>query len=415
MRNLNIAALLVLALLCPSVYAEESSAPLPNWLDPSERIQKSLSETSPKTPPPPDFRLTAEYEPAGAVVVGWAGYTDMLSAIARAVTGPGGAKLWAAAGPESIAGVPAESYSRINIKVNSVWSRDYGPFGISASQGKAAIVDTVYRHYQYRTSDDAAPGNIGRIKGLDVYGTDLVLDGGNVLVDSAGNLFMTVRTYAWNSGMSRDQVDSALKRYFNVKNIYTFDYAGYPGEPADGTGHIDMFMKLLNDHTVLISLADTEPFKSNSEKALAFFRDRQAPDGEPYKIITVKGWAKSGTWYTYTNSLIVNNVAVIPSYSGSAQDNAAAKEAYEAGMRGVTVVQVPSDSSIKAGGSIHCVTQVIPKASNLSLTVAPEFTGTSGTGEPVYEDVALTSPGDAALEPGERALGQLVLQAAPGQ
>jgi agmatine deiminase len=297
------------------------------------------------------------------------------------VTGPGKAQLWGVASPATIQGVPAASYSRIAANLDSVWMRDYGPFGLSAGMNRPGIVDTIYRHYQYRRNDDALPVNLGKAKKIDVFGMPLILDGGNVMVDSKNNLYMTKRTYIWNAGKSVEQVDAILKSYFGVKNIYTFDYSGYPGEPADGTGHIDMFMKLLNDHTVLISVAATEPFKSNSEKAIAFFKNRKAADGEVFKIITVKGWEDSGTWYTYTNSVLVNKVAIIPSYSGHMTEEAAAKAAYEAGIAGVTVVPVPSDESITSGGSIHCVTQTIPvvpgrvlKAEEI-FTDKPEFTG----------------------------------------
>jgi agmatine deiminase len=219
----------------------------------------------------------------------------------------------------------------------------------------------------------------------------VILDGGNIMFDSYGNLFMTKRTYLWNSNMSQERVDAALKEYFKVKNVYAFDYAGYPGQPKDGTGHIDMFMKLLNDHTVLISLADTEPFKSNSEAALAWFKGRRAPDGQPYKVITVKGWDNYGTWYTYTNSLIVNNTVIMPSYRGKAAEEAAAIAAYREGMPGVNVVPVNSDSSIRAGGSIHCVTQTIP--------VLPGKSGAADYAGEVKEAAAPVSPAlDQLLE-----------------
>jgi agmatine/peptidylarginine deiminase len=307
----KIAACICLGLAPSGALALDLSNPLPNWIDTSREAPKaSLPAPVPRALPPADFHLPAEYEPVGAVVIGWAGYTDMLTAIARAVTGPGKAQLWGVSAPESIAGVPADKYRKINAAVDSVWARDYGPFGISASQGKVGIVDTVYRHYQYRQDDDAMPASLGKATGIEVFGSKLILDGGNVMVDSAGNLFMTRRTYSWNSGLSESQVDSALREYFKVKNIYAFEYAGYPGQPADGTGHIDMFMKLLNDHTVLVSVADEEPFKSNSEKAMAFFKDKTAPDGKPYRIITVKGWKSSRTWYTYTNSLKIGRAHV---------------------------------------------------------------------------------------------------------
>ena len=351
-----------LGVISSSAFALNLARPLPNWLDTSREQADGRPPLvyARSAQPPADFRLPAEYEKVSAVVIGWAGYTDMLTSIAQAVTGPGRAQIWGVSAPASIPGVPAERYSQINAPIDTVWMRDYGPYGISAGQARVAIVDSIYRHYQYRRNDDALPANLGKAKKIDVFGMQLIIDGGNVMTDSKGDLFMTRRTYLWNSSMSADQVDTALKAYFKVKNIYAFDYAGYPGEPQDGTGHMDMFMKLLNDHTVLLAVADTEPFKSNAEKAMAFFKDKTAPDGQPYKVITVKCWESSGTWYTYTNSLIVNGVVLMPSYSGHDTENAQAKAAYESGIPGVTVISINSDDSITSGGSIHCVTQTIP-------------------------------------------------------
>ena len=408
MKNFKkISGFLCLALCSSGAFALDLKHPLPNWIDPSREQIKNQFAAPPRATPPPDFRVPAEYEPVGAVVISWAGYTDMLSSIAKAVTGPGKAQIWAVAAPSSLPGVPAASYSQVDAPIDTVWVRDYGPFGLSARQAKVGIVDAIYRHYQYRQNDDALPVNLGKARKIDVFGMQLILDGGNVMVDSAGNLFMTRRTYSWNSGMKPEQVDAAIKEYFKVKNIYTFEYAGYPGEPADGTGHIDMFMKLLNDHTVLVSVAETEPFKSNSEKAVAFFRGRTAPDGQPYKVITVKGWDESGTWYTYTNSLIVNKVAILPSYSGHPNEEAAARAAYESGIPGVTVVPVSSDDSITSGGSIHCVTQTIPAL----IKGIPFSGGISGPAAQKFSDMTLTwAPGVPAATR-SMALNQLKEQA----
>lgn len=365
---------LFLCSLTFQAFGSDLKNPLPNWIDSSrEKPDGNPPVVLNKEKPPADFRIPAEYEKVAAVVIGWAGYTDMLTSIARAAAGYGNARVWAAAAPDSIPGVAGDLYSKINAPVNTVWMRDYGPFGISNSLKKAGIVDTVYRHYQYRRDDDALPFRLGEAKGINVYGSEIIMDGGNFMVDSAGNLFMTKRTYIWNQDKSPEVVDELLRDYFKVKNIHSFKYAGYPGYPEDGTGHIDMFMKLLADDTVLISTAETEPFKSNAEKAIAFFANRTAPNGKPYKITTVKGWERYGTWYTYTNSLIVNNTVLIPSYAGYEAENAAAKKAYESGMPGVKVVEINSDSSIHSGGSIHCVTQTIPS-----------FAGTKETGETNY-------------------------------
>ena len=382
MKKINgFLALSFLSILSSGAFALDLGKPLPNWIDAGREKADGRPPVMAPTmrgTTPSDFRMPAEYEPIGAVVMGWAAYTPMLTGIAKAVTGPGKAQLWVVAGPASIPGVPAASYININAPLDTVWARDYGPVGLSAGTGRPGIVDAISRHYQYRRADDAVPTVLGKAKGIGVYAMPIIMDGGNLLMDSKGNLFMTKRTYLWNSNMSEEQVNTHLKNYLKAKNIITFDYAGYPGEPGDGTGHLDMFVKLLNDHTVLISVADTEPFKSNSEKAIAYFNNRKAPDGETYKIITMKAWY-DGAWYTYTNSLVVNNTAIISSFAGHQAEDAAAKAAYESA--GFNVVQVPSDSSIVAGGAIHCVTQTIPMLPGKSLNVTdlPEFTGVSLT------------------------------------
>ena len=351
-----------------SINIYSANGPLPNWIDKSREVSDGKEPIiySDKETLPSDFKIPAEYEPISAVVISWAGYTNMLTQIAKAACEKANAKVWILSAPQSISGLSSSCWQKISAPVDSVWVRDYGPFGISTKTMKPGIIDTTYRHYQYRRNDDAAPYNIGKSQNIPVYSAKIILDGGNFMIDSYGNLFTTYRTYIWNSNMSKDQVDSILKEYFKAKNIYVFEYAGYPDEPKDGTGHIDMFMKLINDHTVLISTADKEPFKSNGEKAIAFFKNKTAPDGIPYKVITVKGWYDesgyySGTWYTYTNSLIVNGTVIMPAYSGHEEENNKAEQAYRQADNSINVVKVYSDDSITSGGSIHCITQTIPK------------------------------------------------------
>ncbi len=73
-------------------------------------------------------------------------------------------------------------------------------------------------------------------------------------------------------------------------------------------------------------------------------------------------------------------MAIIPSYSGSAEE-ANAKAAYE--QAGYTGVPVLSDDSIVAGGSIHCVPQTIPGAPAKAVDM---------TDIPVVTDMALSVP-----------------------
>ena len=147
-KTLLLFSLLFFGVFHINSFALDIGNPLPNWIDFSrEKSDGRPPAKSSQVLPPSDFRVPAEYEPVAAVVIGWAGYTDMLSNIARAAAGAG-AQVWAVEAPDAIAGVPAGVYSKINASINTVWMRDYGPFGLSANQNKPGIVDSIYRHYQ---------------------------------------------------------------------------------------------------------------------------------------------------------------------------------------------------------------------------------------------------------------------------
>lgn len=350
----------------------QTSNPLPNWLDPSREVllQDSLGLIGlapfQDSPPPSNFRVPAEYEPSSTVILSWSGFEGLLEGIVKAAVNQGNVSVVAAKGPKSISGLSDPSrYKSASIPTDTVWIRDYGPVGIvqgSNGQASVGIVDTIYRHYQYRKKDDVFPSTFAKLNAIASYNLPLILDGGNFMVDSFGNLFMTKRTYSWNSDKLKSQVDSLLKSFFNVTNIYEFDYAGFPNNPTDGTGHIDMFMKLLADDVVLIAEAVEEPFNSILTKAASFFKDRIAPTGKKYKVLRCPSWVDQGTWYTFTNSLLVNKAIIMPSFDGKEKLEAVAKAAYLEGMgMGHIVIPVPSDDSIKQGGSVHCVTQLIPR------------------------------------------------------
>ncbi|MCK5884258.1 MAG: agmatine deiminase family protein [Bacteriovoracaceae bacterium] len=355
---------ILLSCLAISVNAMASQLPLPNWIDHSQetiKVHTRSLEKGNQNSPPQRFRIPAEYEPASAVVLGWVSYTSMLKEIARTVTKHGNAEVWSVSGPGSVSGADNSKYSNYSCSLNSVWVRDYGPFTISEDGNELGIVDSVYRHWQYRRSDDRMPECLGNKKGVDIYKMDLILDGGNMMVDTQGNLFMTNRTYLWNKNKSKAEVDSLLREYYNVKKIHVVEYAGSPGKPADGTGHIDMFVKLLDDETVMIAKTTSKKFKKATEEALKYFKSIKTPYGNDYKIVRTKAWSSGGTWYTFTNSLIVNNIVMMPSYSSALKEVKSAAKTYEDAMPGVKVYPINSDSSIRAGGSIHCVTQLVPK------------------------------------------------------
>jgi len=333
---------------------------LPNWATEAELL---LQRTRPRppappyAPPPAGFRMPAEIEPAQAVVMTWAGFNTMLRQIAVAVA-DSGAEVWMIGGPSSISGVPADRYRRLNLAFDSVWTRDYGPFGVLEAGGEIGIVDPSYRHASSRPNDDEIPCEIAQVMGTGCYQTGLVLDGGNFLTDGKGNVFMTRRTLDWNPGRSQVEVEAILRDYFGAGSVTWLDYAqDFRGEPADGTGHIDMFVKILKECVVLVAQTQESPFYEPLEAAASRFAGIECRPGETYQVIRIPAWTDWGIWYTYTNALIVNDAAIIPGYSGG--DDDLARQIYQQALPGYTVTVVNSDDSITVGGSVHCVTREI--------------------------------------------------------
>lgn len=340
------------------------SNPLPNWATEEElAIERDAEFPDPRissVPPATGYRIPAEYEPVSHVIMTWAGHTPVLSGISAAAAAAG-AEVWMVGGPQSISGVAPEKYRSMPFGFNSVWSRDYGPVGINEATGKVSIVDTTYRHFAVRRDDDAMSCRIADALGGECYPTNLILDGGNYMSDGKGEVFLTSRIYDWNRNMSRAQVDALLKSHLHAEKIHVLDYAkNAQGEPMDGTGHIDMFAKLMPNCKVIVAQTTVEPYKRVTDAAAAYFANVDCGGGK-YEVTRVKGWTQGRTWYTYTNSLFVNNAVIIPFYNTTA-DNEEAAATYRRLLPGYTVTGVLSESTIVVGGSIHCITKEIPVA-----------------------------------------------------
>jgi agmatine deiminase len=347
-----------------AIIDDEGRTVLPNWATDEEAAIEAKA-TQPiargdSAPPPAGFRIPAQYEPVSHVIMTWAGHNDVLRGIAQA-SAAAGAEVWMVGGPPTMAGVSAQRYKSVGIGFNSVWTRDYGPVGINETTNTVGIVDTTYRHFAVRTEDDAMSCRLASQLGVPCHSTSLILDGGNYMTDGKGNVFLTKRIYDWNRSMSAAKVNELLKSHLGATTIHAVDYAKAPnGEPADGTGHLDMFAKLLAPCKVIVAQTNDQPYKAVTDAAAAYFANLSCGAGN-YEVTRVKGWARGRTWYTYTNSLMVNKAVVIPFYSSvPASENEEAKRTYERLLPGYTITGVLSESTIVQGGSIHCITKEIP-------------------------------------------------------
>jgi agmatine deiminase len=139
----------------------------------------------------------------------------------------------------------------------------------------------------------------------------------------------------------------------------------------EGTGHVDVFVKLATPDTVLV----TEPRSIVNGRRLAeaaeVLRASRNAAGCSYRVVTLPSvpaycnWGVSRIWPSYTNALTVNQRVLVPTY-GLPERDAAALAVYRQVMPDHEIIGVNARIAANAGGTIHCLTMQIPAALELS-------------------------------------------------
>lgn len=321
----------------------------------------------------------------------------------------------------------------------TVWARDWGP--IMAADSNNAPVALDFNYYPFRPAGDLVPELYKNLSpetsrlSVPVYN-----EGGNFMSNNRFECLMTSRVSDANSDQTaafitdewgnpvafarpgRDIggriVSGVLHKDINQRlrirkddEVLTDDqirsyyrtYAGcskvtiLPRMPYEGTGHIDMWAKFLDDDTIMINkisddqidIATDKETKKVTRAIQAYLQDRERDFTDlGYKVETVPmpvpqiyTVEKDGKTWTdfvmrsYTNSLFVINDsgshALVPQYTtpdkdvGRAYVDAARIAGYE---KEVMVVYekygyrsrfVRADDLIAAAGAVHCTTMQI--------------------------------------------------------
>ncbi len=260
-------------------------------------------------------------------------------------------------------GISAEDIAFVRATSNTLWARDYGPWHVYVD-GARAIVDQ--RYYRNRAYDDRIPQVLGDAWEEPVYSTVLYTEGGNFMTDGLGTCFASQGVLR-NNSLGKVKIEGIYRDYLGCKAVYFV-----PPLAGEGTTHVDMFSKILDQDTILVAsstaaLGATGREIESLERAAAFYRITPKPDGGAWNIVRIPMTFHSlsyddGTeervFNAHTNSLIVNDHVLVPTY-GRGTD-AAALSVYRKAMPGYRVVGVDSRVIIPFGGSVHCSTMQIP-------------------------------------------------------
>ena len=249
---------------------------------------------------------------------------------------------------------------------NSVWIRDYGPHFIFQG-GTLAIVDSHY--YPTRPSDNFVPTLIAEDSfGMPAYHQGLYYSGGNFQAGPNRSGFCTALVNLDNPASGGHTEALIRELHDSFQGIDTLHILPQLPFSVDGTGHVDMWMYLVDENTVVIS-----EFIPGSNATAISVTNNAVPymQGLGFEVFRPKAWNSGATHFTYANAFRVNSRIFIPVYGtqlaagGSASYNdedadALAKWQAAAGP-GVEIVPIQCSSIIGASGAIHCIVKQVPR------------------------------------------------------
>jgi len=200
-------------------------------------------------------------------------------------------------------------------------------------------------------------------------GRDFVLEGGSIDVNGQGTLLTTEeclldqKTQVRNPGLSRDEVETALRSFLGVKNILWLG-KGIAGD--DTHGHIDDLCRFVGPRTVVLMREDDSGDANYS--ALAENRERLAgtrlEDGSKIQIVTLPMPAPlyfdgQRLPASYANFYISNAAVLVPTFN-DLNDRIALGTLGEL-FPERAVVGIHAVDLVWGLGTVHCLTREQPR------------------------------------------------------
>ncbi len=243
---------------------------------------------------------------------------------------------------------------------DSIWTRDYSPVAFVDQAGNAKSLIFNYNRDGVDYFKDQAL--LAKALKLPIEKINLNLEGGNLLSDESGRLYVSVAAIENNLVVGFSKADFENKKsefeeiFLNKMAVKKVIWLPRVLHELEGTGHVDMYIRFLSDNNVVVASSTNLKINKTLDQIAKIISEKG------FTVTRILANAKmvnkfrpQNIFPSYTNSILIGKTIFIPKF-GVAEDTKAVK-IYE--KLGYKVIQI-SGQSIDFGGSVHCMTYLYP-------------------------------------------------------
>lgn len=307
----------------------------------------------------------------------WSKFAEIAAAISRhepvRINAPGADHAAIAAACNRAKAVP-ERLQLFDHPHNDVWCRDHGPIFVKhRGTGETAVTNWGFNAWGGKFPpwdlDDAIPGKIAATLGKRVFEGGMILEGGGIEVNGAGQLLTTEAVLLnpnRNPHLTKTEIEQRLRDGLGVSEILWLKQ-GIEGDDTDG--HIDDLVRFTDERTLLacVERDPTSPNRQVLADNLARLRSFQGPNGRPFEVVEiplpeaceVAGWRLPVLPASYVNFLIVNGGVLVPTFRQAKNDDRALGMIREM-FPGREITGIDCLDLVEEGGTLHCISQQQP-------------------------------------------------------
>lgn len=249
------------------------------------------------------------------------------------------------------AGGDVDKVSLLHSDRDSLWLRDYGPVVVHEGP-RRRVYD--FQYFGAEVDDGQAKKIAKRRWSRTVTELDIRLEGGNLMSNGDGVCLTTEIVLSDNPGHSEAAIRRLLARELGCRELLIL-----PKLDGEGTGHIDMYVTLVDHKRALVGRYRRSVDRENARRL-----DRAA------RMLAKAGFAVSrlpmpdhsdGVFRTYANAVLVNDLVLVPVYDSDVRSEKEALTTFERAFPERRIIAVESSNLIDLAGAIHCVTMSVAR------------------------------------------------------